>query len=118
MIEGVIRTRVGYAGGQTSDPDYGNIGDHTETVQIDFDPQRISYEDLLDIFWRSHTSTGHGWSRQYMNAVFYDNEKQQQFAMSSKAVMEKKLGMHLMGYDIFMNVAGGVKVGEPAVDLA
>jgi peptide-methionine (S)-S-oxide reductase len=92
MIEGVIRTRVGYAGGQKSDPDYGNIGDHTETLQIDFDPLQITYTDLLDIFWRSHTPTGQGWGRQYMNAVFHQNEEQQQLAMKSKSAMEKKLG--------------------------
>jgi peptide methionine sulfoxide reductase MsrA len=58
MIEGVIRTRVGYAGGRQDNPDYGHIGDHTETVQVDYDPQRITYNGLLEIFWQSHKPTG------------------------------------------------------------
>ena len=92
MIDGVIRTRVGYAGGQQENPDYGHIGDHTETVQVDFDPQRITYDELLDIFWQSHRPTSQSWSRQYKNAVFYHNEQQRQVAMNSKVAMEKKLG--------------------------
>jgi peptide-methionine (S)-S-oxide reductase len=92
MIDGVIRTRVGYAGGQQENPDYGHIGDHTETVQVDFDPQRITYNALLDILWQSHNPTSQSWSRQYKNAVFYHNEQQRQTAMHSKAAVEKRLG--------------------------
>ncbi len=92
MIEGVIRTRVGYAGGRQDNPDYGNIGDHTETLQVDYDPQRIAYKELLDIFWQSHKPTGRSWSRQYMNAVFYHDDRQRQLAMDSKAAVETKLG--------------------------
>jgi len=88
----VIRTRVGYAGGRKANPDYGHIGDHTETVQVDYDPQRITYNELLDIFWRSHKPTGRSWSRQYMNAVFYHDDRQRQLAMDSKAAVEKKIG--------------------------
>jgi len=47
IIDGVIRTRVGYAGGRKKNPDYHNLGDHTEAVQVDYDPRRISYEQLL-----------------------------------------------------------------------
>jgi len=53
----VIRTRVGYAGGSTNNPTYYNLGDHSETVQIDYDPTRISYEELLEVFWDSHNPT-------------------------------------------------------------
>ncbi|BBO70358.1 hypothetical protein DSCA_42880 [Desulfosarcina alkanivorans] len=92
MIEGVIRTRVGYAGGRQDNPDYGHIGDHTETVQVDYDPQRISYDGLLDIFWRSHKPTGRAWSRQYMNAIFYHDDRQRTLATVSRSAVEKKLG--------------------------
>ena len=62
MIKGVIRTRVGYAGGQSVSPTYSNIGDHTETVQVDYDPDVITYDQLLDIFWKSHKPTGWNWA--------------------------------------------------------
>jgi peptide-methionine (S)-S-oxide reductase len=88
----VIRTRVGYAGGRTIDPNYGNMGDHTETVQIDYDPQRISYADLLRIFWDSHHPGQHALKTQYMNAVFYHNEQQRQMGLETKAAIEKKTG--------------------------
>ena len=92
MIDGVIRTRVGYAGGRQDNPDYGHIGDHTETVQVDFDPQRITYNGLLDIFWQSHKPSGRSWSGQYKNAVFYHDDRQRQLATDSKAAVEKKIG--------------------------
>jgi methionine-S-sulfoxide reductase len=92
MIDGVIRTRVGYAGGRQDNPDYGHIGDHTETVQVDYDPRRITYNGLLEIFWQSHRPTRQAWSRQYMNAVFYHDDRQRQVAMASRAAVEKKIG--------------------------
>ena len=88
----MIRTRVGYAGGQAAAPTYRNMGDHTETVQVDYDPGRISYGRLLDIFWKSHQPTGKSWSRQYMNAVLYHDEQQRRTAITSKAAVEKKIG--------------------------
>lgn len=92
IIEGVIRTRVGYAGGQMDAPNYSNIGDHTETVRVDYDPKRITYARLLDIFWKIHRPTKRSWSRQYMNAIFYHNEQQHQAAMASKTAMAQKIG--------------------------
>jgi methionine-S-sulfoxide reductase len=91
-LEGVIRTRAGYAGGTTPNPDYGHIGDHTETVQVDYDPGRIAYADLLKVFWDSHRPTSHPWKRQYMNAIFFDNPRQQEEALASKTAMEERLG--------------------------
>lgn len=73
-------------------PNYGNLGDHTETIEIDFDPSRISYSDLLNIFWKSHDPTARTWRRQYMNAVFYRNESQHREAAASKAAVEKEIG--------------------------
>ena len=92
IIEGVIRTRVGYAGGKVNDPNYSKIGDHTETVQVDYDPERITYSQLLEIFWQRHRPDKQSWSRQYMNAVFYHNEQQHQLAMTSKAAVEQRIG--------------------------
>jgi peptide-methionine (S)-S-oxide reductase len=91
-VDGVIRTRVGYAGGRAENPNYGKIGDHTETVQVDYDPARISYERLLEIFWESHQPTRSAWSRQYMNAVFYRDDRQRRLAEASKAEIRKKIG--------------------------
>jgi methionine-S-sulfoxide reductase len=82
---------VGYAGGETADPTYRNMGDHTETVQVDYDPKRITYVQLLEIFWSSHRPTSRTWSRQYMNAIFYHDDEQRRLAMDSKAVVEQKV---------------------------
>jgi peptide-methionine (S)-S-oxide reductase len=71
---------VGYTGGTTPDPTYRRVGDHTETVQADFDPLAVRYEELLDLFWRSHDAGRPAWSRQYMSAVFYHDERQKQLA--------------------------------------
>ena len=67
---------MGYAGGKKSNPTYHDLGDHTETLQIDFDPDVITYDELLEIFWASHNPGRKSWSRQYMAAVFYHNHKQ------------------------------------------
>jgi methionine-S-sulfoxide reductase len=83
---------VGYAGGTNPNPDYGHIGDHTETVQVDYDPARIAYTDLLAVFWQSHAPTSRAWSQQYRNAVFYHDESQRRLALASKAAQERKLG--------------------------
>jgi methionine-S-sulfoxide reductase len=80
----VIRTRVGYSGGTKKNPTYYSLGDHTETFQIDYDPDRITYGQLLDIFWKSHDPSRKAWSRQYMAAVFYHNEEQKQLAIKSR----------------------------------
>lgn len=68
------------------------MGDHTETVQVDYDPERITYSQLLDIFWKSHQPTDQSWSRQYKNAIFYHNELQRKLATDSKKKMEQQSG--------------------------
>jgi peptide-methionine (S)-S-oxide reductase len=80
----VIRTRVGYSGGTTKDPTYHRIGDHAESIQIDFDPNQISYEKLLEIFWAGHHPTSRQWSTQYKAALFYHNEQQRQLAVETR----------------------------------
>src|SRR6056297_3828024 len=68
-LEGVIRTRVGYAGGSTEGPTYKMIGDHTETIEIDYDPAVISYRELLEIFFDSHNPYSQSYSRQYASLI-------------------------------------------------
>ena len=80
----MIRTRVGYAGGTKEDPTYHSLGDHSETIQIEYDPTQISYHDLLDIFWDSHNPAKRSWSRQYMPAVFFHNNEQKRLAMETR----------------------------------
>jgi len=87
----VIRTRVGYAGGSQENPTYYKLGDHTETVEIDYDPTRISYEELLDIFWDSHNPVRPALSVQYKSAIFYHDEDQKRLALESKARLEAEL---------------------------
>ena len=82
---------MGYAGGTKRNPSYHNLGDHTETILIEYDPERISYEKLLDIFWQSHSPESGSWSRQYMAAVFFHNETQKRLAMKSKERMAAAL---------------------------
>lgn len=75
---------MGYAGGTTKNPGYYNLGDYSEAVEIDFDPSRISYRELLDIFWKSHDPARSSWSRQYRAAVFYHNEEQKRIATETR----------------------------------
>ncbi len=86
----MIRTRVGYSGGRKKDPTYRSIGDHSETIQIDYDPTRLSYKDLLFVFWQSHDPTHKPWSRQYMSAIFYQNDEQRKLALETKAFEENQ----------------------------
>ena len=58
---------------------------------MDFDPSRISYEQLLAVFWASHHPGSRPWSRQYMNAVFYHNEAQQRLALASQKQVAEKI---------------------------
>lgn len=80
----MIRTRVGYAGGTRENPTYHHLGDHAETIEVDYDPAVIRYEDLLDIFWRSHSPDSRPWSRQYMSAIFYHDEEQKRLAAATR----------------------------------
>ena len=83
-MPGVVRTTVGYTGGTTATPNYHKIGNHSEAIRIEFDPQKISYAQLLEVFWASHDPGDDVYSRQYRNAVFYLNERQQVEAEASR----------------------------------
>jgi len=81
-VPGVVRTKVGYAGGSTLNPTYRSIGDHTETVELEFDPTKVKYTSLLEIFWANHDPTSKC-SRQYMSAIFFHDEEQREAAERS-----------------------------------
>ena len=83
---------MGYAGGLSANPDYHHIGDHTETVQVDYDPRRLTYRRLLEIFWDSHDPTQTSWSRQYRHAVFFHDERQRQLAIDTKTALQREIG--------------------------
>ena len=96
-IDGVSSTAVGYTGGSLDNPSYeqvcnGNSG-HAEAVQVEFDPDRVSYEELLDVFWKVHNPTtlnrqGPDIGSQYRSAVFFQNPEQQQAALAFKEKLQ------------------------------
>ena len=92
-IPGVISARVGYAGGSVPNPSYkkvcGGETGHAEAVTVEYDPEKVSYHDLLEVFWKLHDPTqvnrqGSDISKQYRSAIFYHNEEQHQAAQKSK----------------------------------
>lgn len=91
-MEGVIRTRVGYAGGEVPNPTYRKIEDHTETIQIEYDPEVITYEELIGVFWESHNPLASAWSRQYMSIVFVHNDEQEAVATETLKQIESEKG--------------------------
>jgi len=90
-----VRTRVGYAGGKKANPTYTSLGDHTETIEIDYDPTRISYDELLAVFWDSHSATATPWSRQYASRLFYHSEAQRERAEASLKAEEARGGKRI-----------------------
>lgn len=101
-IKGVLNTRVGYTGGDSSlkDPTYEEVCSDTsgyaEAIEIEFDPEVITYDQLLDVFWQNHDPTtlnrqGPDVGSQYRSAIFYHNEKQHAQALASKSKWESRL---------------------------
>jgi peptide-methionine (S)-S-oxide reductase len=93
QTEGVTRTQVGYAGGRLENPTYEDVCSHTtghaEVVEVEYDDQQVSYDDLLDVFWRKHDPTQlnrQGWDigDQYRSVVFFHDEEQRAAAERSK----------------------------------
>jgi peptide-methionine (S)-S-oxide reductase len=94
QLEGVTRTRVGYSGGTLENPSYEDVCSHTtghaEVVEVTYDPERITYEQLLDVFWGKHDPTQlnrQGWDvgDQYRSVIFFHDKEQQETALRSKA---------------------------------
>src|SRR6476661_6200842 len=93
QIKGVISTAVGYSGGNYNNPSYkdvctGRTG-HAEVVEVTYDPSRVSYEDLLKVFWENHNPTTlnrQGWDigTQYRSAIFFHTPEQEAAARASK----------------------------------
>jgi peptide methionine sulfoxide reductase msrA/msrB len=97
-IPGVIKTTVGYSGGTTANPTYEDVctgaTGHAESIQVEFDSTRLSYEKLLDYFFRMHDPTTlnrqhNDVGTQYRSAIFYTSEAQKQTAESAKARWDK-----------------------------
>ena len=91
----MVRTRVGYAGGTKVDPTYHSLGDHSETIQIDYDPTQISYEELLKVFWESHSPASRPWSLQYASIIFYHNDEQKRLAEETREREAARLGAQI-----------------------
>jgi methionine-S-sulfoxide reductase len=89
--KGIIRTRVGYAGGAKENPSYSAIGDHTETILVECDPENISYIELLELFWDNHHYRyGTRGKNQYASRIFYTTQEQKKQAELSKAEKESE----------------------------
>ena len=77
-VDGVVRTRVGYAGGTKEDPTYRHLGDHTETFQVDYDPEEVSYRELLELAFESHNPNRKVRKTQYQNIIFVSDGEQRE----------------------------------------
>ena len=96
-VDGVIDAKVGYTGGHTNDPTYKEVCSdttgHAEAVEVIFDPARVSYDELLQVFWENHDPTqvnrqGPDHGTQYRTAVFYHSPEQKETAERSKAALD------------------------------
>jgi len=97
-VEGVIDVRVGYIGGNVPNPTYENVcgggTGHAEAVEVTFNPEKVSYKELVDTFWTLHDPTqenGQGFDvgEQYRSEIFYINDEQKDIAERSKKELEE-----------------------------
>src|ERR1700686_2400576 len=98
QLPGVISTRVGYIGGNTGLPTYKQVGTdtagHAEAVEIEYDPSKLSYDKLLEVFWENHDPTqlnrqGPDWGSKYRSEIFFHSPEQESEAKLSKEQLEK-----------------------------
>ena len=96
--KGVTSTKVGYTGGQLPNPTYEEVctdkTGHAEAVEVEYDPDEITFEELLDVFWDNHNPTtlnrqGPDVGIQYRSAIFYHDEGQKEIAEKSKKELDK-----------------------------
>ncbi len=96
-IKGVKSTKVGYTGGNLTNPTYEEVctdkTGHAEAVEIEYDPNEITYQELLDVFWNSHDPTslnrqGPDIGIQYRSSIFFHNESQKQDAEKTKEKLD------------------------------
>ena len=96
-VPGVLDAVSGYSGGHTENPSYKDVctdrTGHAEVVQVTFDPSKVSYEQLLDVFWKIHNPTqvnrqGPDFGTQYRTAIFYHSPEQEAAARKSKQALE------------------------------
>jgi peptide-methionine (S)-S-oxide reductase len=96
-VKGVLSTSVGYAGGAQENPTYQDVctdrTGHAEVVEVEFDPSKVSYDQLLDVFWSNHNPTtinrqGPDVGTQYRSVIFYHSPEQQSAAKASKEKLE------------------------------
>ncbi len=100
-LAGVKATTSGYTGGHTVNPSYKEVSagttGHVEALRVRYDPAKVSYQQLLDVYWRNVDPLDGGGQfcdrgQQYGTAIFYQDEEQKKLAEQSKAVIEKRLG--------------------------
>ena len=96
-VPGVVDAAVGYSGGRTENPSYQDVSTdttgHAEVVQVTFDNEKLSYEQLLDVFWTIHDPTqvnrqGPDYGKQYRTAIFFHSPEQEAAAKKSKQALE------------------------------
>ena len=97
-VDGVVETAVGFMGGKTKNPSYKDVcrkdTGHAEVCRVEFDPKRISYESLLEAFWKMHDPTqvnmqGPDVGEQYRSVIFWHDEKQKNAAVKMKGELQK-----------------------------
>jgi len=91
-MNGVVRTRVGYAGGTEANPSYYALGDHTEVVQVEYDPVTLSYDDLLEMVWEHHNWATNARKRQYRGVVLTHDDEQRRAVEAASETLADRTG--------------------------